>query len=287
MHHGHSVIRISRSGRRCDRVVFSLPDHDPRAHRKNQSLIEAGQAELNTERDKKGRFKDIQSYQSALIVRTYDEKARKKNRSFEAEVPQSAPECLVPNLQTSQRLSFRRWDGNYADLKDSLIKIHHREGGQLPVSGIFFALVMNYWREDFMGKARFFLTILALSAAVTLLACGKSEEPKTTVPSPADAASPAPGAGSPAAANNSLEKAVKAKFESDEQLKMANIRIDADVTKNQVTLSGTVESEALRSKAVELAKSAQVGVIINDKLNVKARQSNTMPPMPRQAIVLV
>jgi BON domain len=138
-----------------------------------------------------------------------------------------------------------------------------------------------------MGIARFFLAILGLSAAVVFLACGRSDEPRTTAPPPADAASPAPGAGSPAAANNSLEKAVKAKLESDEKLKTANIRVDADVTKNQVTLSGTVESEALRAKAVELAKSAQVGVIIDDKITVKARQSNTMPPMPPQALVLV
>ena len=137
-----------------------------------------------------------------------------------------------------------------------------------------------------MGKALFFLAIIALSAVV-LFACGRSDEPKTTSPSPAVAAPAATGAGSPASANNSLEKAVRAKFESDGQLKTANIRVDADVTKNQVALSGTVESEALRSKAVELAKSTQVGVIVNDKLNVKASQSNTMPPMPPQAIVLV
>jgi hypothetical protein len=138
-----------------------------------------------------------------------------------------------------------------------------------------------------MGKALFFLTILALSAVVIFFVRGRSDEPNMTLPSPADAASPAPGAGSPASANKSLEKAVKAKFDSDEQLKTANISIDADVTKNQVTLSGTVDSEAIRSKAVELAKSAQVGVVINDKINVKAHRSNTMPPMPPQAIVLV
>ena len=138
-----------------------------------------------------------------------------------------------------------------------------------------------------MGKALFFLAILALSAVVALFARGRFDDPRTALPPPADAASAAPGAGSPAAANNSLEKAVRAKLQSDEQLRTADIHVVADVTKNQVTLSGTVESEALRSKAVGLAKSAQVGVIVEDKINVKARQSNTMPPMPPQVIVLV
>jgi BON domain len=135
-----------------------------------------------------------------------------------------------------------------------------------------------------MSGGIFVIAFLALGAVVAFLACGRSDGPRS---SQADAASAAPGAGSPAAANKALEKAVKAKLDTDERLKTANLSIDADVTKNQVTLSGTVDSEATRSKAVELAKSAQVGVIVNDKINVKARQSNTMPPMPPKAIVLV
>jgi hypothetical protein len=145
----------------------------------------------------------------------------------------------------------------------------------------------NRWQEDIVGKALFFLAVLALSAVAIFFVRGRSDEPNMTLPSPVDAASPAPGAGSPASANKSLEKAVRAKFDSDGQLKTANISIEADVTKNQVTLSGTVDSEAIRSKAVELAKSAQIGVVVNDRINVKVRQSDTMPPMPRQAIVLV
>jgi hypothetical protein len=138
--------------------------------------------------------------------------------------------------------------------------------------------------EVLMSGATFVIAILALGVVVVFLACGRSDEPRSPQ---ANAAPAAPGAGSPASANKALEKAVKAKLDTDERLKTANLSIDADVTKNQVTLSGTVDSEAMRSKAVELAKSAQVGVIVNDKINVKPRQSNTMPPMPPKAIVLV
>jgi BON domain len=138
--------------------------------------------------------------------------------------------------------------------------------------------------EVLMSGGIFVIAILALGAVVAFLACGRSDEPRS---SQANAAPAAPGAGSPAAANKALEKAVKAKLDTDERLKTANLGVDADVTKNQVTLSGTVDSEAIRAKAVELAKSAQVGVIVNDKINVKGRQSNTTPPMPPHVTALV
>ncbi len=125
-----------------------------------------------------------------------------------------------------------------------------------------------------MNRTIFIFVILALSAAVAILACGRSNEPKKPQ---ADAASVAPGAGSPSSANAKLEKVVKAKFDSDEQLKSANLSVVADVTKNEVTLSGTVDSEAMRAKAVELAKTAQVGVIVSNRISVKQRQSNTVP----------
>ena len=66
-----------------------------------------------------------------------------------------------------------------------------------------------------------------------------------------------------------LEQAVKAKLQSDEQLRNASIDVSADAEKNAVTLSGTVASEDARSKAVELAKSAHSGVTVNDKIEVK------------------
>jgi osmotically-inducible protein OsmY len=47
-------------------------------------------------------------------------------------------------------------------------------------------------------------------------------------------------------------------------VRKAELRVRADITKNEVTLSGTVESEAVRSRAVELA--AHVGVVVNDRM---------------------
>jgi osmotically-inducible protein OsmY len=133
-----------------------------------------------------------------------------------------------------------------------------------------------------MNRAIFILAIVALSTAVAILACGRSNEPKRPQ---ADAVSVAPGAGSPSSANAKLEKAVKARFDSDEQLKSANLNVIADVTKNEVTLSGTVDSEAVRAKAVELAKTAQVGVVVTDQISVKQRKSNAVP-LPEKTFLI-
>ena len=66
-----------------------------------------------------------------------------------------------------------------------------------------------------------------------------------------------------------LENAVKAKFKADEQLRTADLGISADSTNNEITLSGSVESQALRSKAVDLAKSVDSGLTVNDQIQVK------------------
>jgi osmotically-inducible protein OsmY len=84
----------------------------------------------------------------------------------------------------------------------------------------------------------------------------------------------APGTGSPTAANAKLEETVYSMLRRDNQLRTANLKVDADVTKNEVTLSGTVDSEAMRDKAVELAKTAQVGVVVNNRIKVKQDATN-------------
>jgi osmotically-inducible protein OsmY len=69
--------------------------------------------------------------------------------------------------------------------------------------------------------------------------------------------------------NADLENNIKAKIDSDAQLKAANLEVNANADKNEVTLTGKVESETLRTKAVDLAKSAHAGLIVNDKIDVR------------------
>src|SRR5882672_3149557 len=68
--------------------------------------------------------------------------------------------------------------------------------------------------------------------------------------------------------NSELELTARAKLASEPQLAGA-IRVSANSDKNEVTLSGTVSSEQLRSEAVELAKSSRDGLIVTDTIAVK------------------
>jgi osmotically-inducible protein OsmY len=76
-----------------------------------------------------------------------------------------------------------------------------------------------------------------------------------------------------AARHTELASMIKVVLDSDDQLRDANLNITADARKNEATLRGTVETEALRSKAIELAKSAQPGLTVNDNIEVKPRES--------------
>ena len=100
---------------------------------------------------------------------------------------------------------------------------------------------------------------------VILAGCDdRSRQPATqTTPSPSTTPSAAK------MSDSDLEKAVRAKFESDVALKEAKLDVDANADKNEVTLSGTVRSQEVRNKAVELAKSAHSGLTVNDKIDVK------------------
>ena len=126
-------------------------------------------------------------------------------------------------------------------------------------------------------------TLIIAALGIGVVACDRADERRSEAP---PAATPGPGTtpgtpspstpgttASPGAdtkmSNSDLENAVKAKLSADEQLTTANLDVDANASKNEVTISGTVSSQDHRSKAVELAKSAHSGVTVNDKIDVK------------------
>ena len=75
-----------------------------------------------------------------------------------------------------------------------------------------------------------------------------------------------------AMSDSDLENAIKAKLNTDAQLKAANLDVDADASKNTATISGTVATEAMRTRAVEMAKSAHANIVVTDKIDVKPRE---------------
>ena len=112
-----------------------------------------------------------------------------------------------------------------------------------------------------------FIWLIPLLFGLNIVFAGCDErgrQPGTrTTPSPSTAPSTS------RLSDSELQKAVRAKLESDAQLKEADISVIAIGERNEITLSGTVRSHAAREKAIELAKSAKPGVLVNDKIDVK------------------
>jgi osmotically-inducible protein OsmY len=69
--------------------------------------------------------------------------------------------------------------------------------------------------------------------------------------------------------DSDLKRAVQSSLEADPQVSAAKIDIDADAKDNKVTLKGTVPTETMRIRAVELAKAGRPNLQVTDKIDVK------------------
>lgn len=116
-------------------------------------------------------------------------------------------------------------------------------------------------RESCISKTAASTLLLVTMLSISMFLSGCSTTAKTEA-----MASPTP---TPAMTNDELESKIKAKFKTDAQLEAANLSVDASAARNEITLSGTVGSESLRTKAVDLAKSAHPGLIVTTKIDVK------------------
>ena len=102
-----------------------------------------------------------------------------------------------------------------------------------------------------------FTACMLTALALGMVACDSATETSTSQPRMSD---------------SDLKTAIKTKLDGDAQLKAADIDVSAEAEKNAATLSGTVESQALRTRAVELARAARAGLIVTDKIDVKPRE---------------
>src|SRR5262249_52390997 len=78
------------------------------------------------------------------------------------------------------------------------------------------------------------------------------------------------GTNDAASGNSEMERSIKTQLSSDPQLQ--GIGVDAKADKNEVTLSGTVPTEELRTKAVNLAKNGRPNLVVMDKIDVQPGQ---------------
>jgi len=111
------------------------------------------------------------------------------------------------------------------------------------------------------------LALIIFLLAITAVACDGSTDPTGNAAMPGETTD---GVRS----NADLENAVITKLKADEQLRSADLRVSADSPNHEITLSGSVESEALRSKAVDLARSVDSGVSVTDQIEVKPSGRN-------------
>ena len=117
-------------------------------------------------------------------------------------------------------------------------------------------------------KNLLWVTPIVLSSTLILPACDKKQDQAPSSESNPSTTS-APNTPPTNLSDSDLEKAIRAKLESDDALKQATLSVSADAKDNKATLSGRVISQEMRNKAVDLAKSAQPGVTIEDKIDVK------------------
>jgi osmotically-inducible protein OsmY len=115
--------------------------------------------------------------------------------------------------------------------------------------------------EDTVMRKSFIVPVIILALSTFFAACESMDSGK---PGATDA--------KVRMTDTEIENAVKAKWTTDAALKGFSLSIDADADKNTATVSGDVATEAQRTKAIELAKSAHSGLLITDKIDVKPRE---------------
>jgi osmotically-inducible protein OsmY len=85
--------------------------------------------------------------------------------------------------------------------------------------------------------------------------------------------------------NSEIQDKIRDRFDSDPELKESRILVDTDADQKRVTISGTVKSDDLHSKAVNVAQSAVPGITVVDRIQVQppqelARTDEQAPAQP-------
>lgn len=68
--------------------------------------------------------------------------------------------------------------------------------------------------------------------------------------------------------DSDLERAIESRLNSNPDLQKAQIEVDANVSKNEATLEGTVATQSLRAEAVAITKTVRSGLTVKDEIKV-------------------
>lgn len=103
------------------------------------------------------------------------------------------------------------------------------------------------------------LVLMGLGLGLFLAGCSQTDRTRGT-------------AGSARMTNSDLEDSIKAKLNSDPDLRTADLKVSADTNNNEVKITGTVASEALRNRAIDMVKSSHAGLVVTDKIDVEPKE---------------
>jgi len=84
--------------------------------------------------------------------------------------------------------------------------------------------------------------------------------------------------------SSEMENAISNRFVVDPALK--DVKVSADAEKNEVTLSGSVETQDQRNRALDAVRSVNTATLVTDKIDVKPRdvaRTEYTEDMARQA----
>jgi osmotically-inducible protein OsmY len=134
-------------------------------------------------------------------------------------------------------------------------------------------LQLNKERSQFFAW-RINEAVIACELMVSLsLAYGCNKGPESTTQA----------AREPRMTDSDLKDKVEARIKSDAELRDADLSVSADAEKNWVTLSGTVPTEGMRTRAVEMARAAHAGLTVDDKIDVKHKELTRAEYTPEMA----
>ena len=68
--------------------------------------------------------------------------------------------------------------------------------------------------------------------------------------------------------DSAMQQRIASRINADAELNSAHLSVDADAAQNKATISGTVDSEELQTRALDLARNADPGVIIDNRIDV-------------------
>ena len=87
----------------------------------------------------------------------------------------------------------------------------------------------------------------------------------------------------PKLTDSDLKQKIETQIKSDPQLRDADLSVSADADHNSATLKGTVPTENMRTRTVEMARAAWPGLTIEDKIDVKPREVSRSEYTPEMA----